>query len=111
MATRDLTTRFLRCRSSTATKRPRDASQTGAALLGGGSAAEESQWATGSLAGMHPQYVDLMDDVNADIAGIKSRGAWACWALQGSGETLTCTGAPHTLRAQWLTLWSCIMIG
>ena len=76
MATRDLTTRFLRCRSSAGTKRPREASQSGAALLGGG-AADDSGWAAGALTGMHPQYVDLMDDVNADIAGIKARSKWA----------------------------------
>ena len=72
MATRDLTTRFLRQRSS-AVARPRQATADG--LLGSGAAGAGGQWNTGAIAGMQPQYVDLMDEINSDVTTIKGKSA------------------------------------
>ena len=86
MATRDLTMRFLRQRSSAAS-RPRNATADG--LLGSGAAGAGGQWNTGAIAGMQPQYVDLMDEINSDVNTIKGKSEW----FARSGRRVASTSA------------------
>jgi len=91
MATRDLTTRFLRQRSS-AVARPRNATADG--LLGSGAAGAGGQWNTAAIAGMQPQYVDLMDEINSDVNSIKAKSE--CATLRPSLVNFRATsGFPH----------------
>ena len=91
--------RFLRQRSSVAS-RPRNATADG--LLGSGAAGAGGQWNTAAIAGMQPQYVDLMDEINSDVNTIKGKSALELCPALGCCVNFRATSGffPASLRLQ-----------